>query len=259
MNDLRRDRVDVDELMRRIAAEVAQRRALHAPTGMAPAMVPRPPMSASTLPIRDSYELSDFLALHDAAFVEAAYRGVLRRSADPQGSAHVLAGLRGGGLGKVDVLGRLRYSPEGRARAIQVKGLPAQFAMRTLYRVPVLGYILAWFTHLLRLPGIVRNLEGFEGYGRTQLQMLYASDTAQAEAIDANLAGLRAEIQRAQAQGPRRQDLERLAGELDSLRSRLAEQADTERGEFARLELDIRESQSRLVSTIQESQSRLES
>ena len=40
MNDLRRDRVDVDELMRRIAAEVAQRRALHAPTGMAPAMVP---------------------------------------------------------------------------------------------------------------------------------------------------------------------------------------------------------------------------
>lgn len=228
--------IDLDELLRRLDAEVAQRRAQRGEIVAAPvpASVPRPWTPPRTLAPRDSYALADFLALDDAAFVEAAYRGLLRRGGDPQGSGHYLAELRCGRLGKVDVLGRLRYSAEGRARGVKVRGLPGQFVMRSIYRLPVVGYLVSWFVHLLRLPTLVRNLEQFETYSRTHQHGLYASDLAQAEALDASLAALRADVQRGQAQSIQRQELDRLESDLDLLRTRVADELEESRGLLAR-------------------------
>ena len=167
--------IDIDTLMSRIRAEVARRKGTTASPEtdegndeargrivLSPLPSPNLPKPQFTPAVR--YQLGDFLALHDGGFIEAAYRGVLKRNADPQGRQHFLGSLRNGSLSKIEILGRLRYSPEGRRQSVHVKGLLPAFAMQHAHRLPVVGSLVAFATALLHLPRIVRNLRGFEGY-----------------------------------------------------------------------------------------------
>jgi O-antigen chain-terminating methyltransferase len=70
--------------------------------------------------------------------------------------------LRTGDLAKIEILGRMRLSPEGRAAAVRVTGLLVPFTLRTLRRIPVLGHVLGVLQYVLRLPIIVRNHERLE-------------------------------------------------------------------------------------------------
>jgi SAM-dependent methyltransferase len=162
-----------DELMTRIRAEVARRRRGDSATdhfaapladGDALLVLAPPALSKASFRTAERYALNDFLALHDRDFIEAAYRGVLRRRPDPDGEAHYLGALRRGDLSKTEILGRLRYSPEGRKLKVPVQGLFATFAVQHSYRIPVLGRCLATLSAILRLPLIVRNLQRVESY-----------------------------------------------------------------------------------------------
>jgi hypothetical protein len=59
---------------------------------------------------------NDLLALHDEAFVRAAYRTLLGREADDDGLRHYRACLRAG-LGKAEIIWALTQSDEGRRKA----------------------------------------------------------------------------------------------------------------------------------------------
>ena len=74
-----------------------------------------PMSSSSAIPLGHARvaTIDDVLDLDDAEFVMAAYRVVLQRVPDPAGFQHFLDALRDGRT-KVEVLLRLRYSPEGR-------------------------------------------------------------------------------------------------------------------------------------------------
>ncbi|MFT3791168.1 MAG: methionine biosynthesis protein MetW [Rudaea sp.] len=167
--------IGIDALMNEIRAEAERRKKLAAeysavsldpalgePVELAAMPLPRSPKPR--LPNADRFHLNDFLALHDANFVDAAYRGILVRDADPQGRDHFLASLRAGSLGKIEILGRLRYSPEGRRHGVVVRGLLPAFAAQAACRVPVLGGFVAFALALLRLPRFARTLQGFENY-----------------------------------------------------------------------------------------------
>lgn len=123
----------------------------------------------------ERYALHDLLALHDSDFIDAAYRAVLRRPADPAGRAHYLQSLRNGALSKPEVLGRLRYSKEGRRQGVPVRGLAATFAVQHAYRLPVVGPLIALATAVCRLPRIVRSLQAFEGYQHHRNQLVAAT------------------------------------------------------------------------------------
>lgn len=125
-------------------------------------VVPRQRESEGDIELKARYHLDDFLRFHDEDFVRNAYAGILRRVPDPEGFTKYLAQLRAGRLAKTDIVGRLRYSAEGRAAAVTVDGLAFAFALRTARRVPLLGRVLGIGQYILRLPDLVRNHERLE-------------------------------------------------------------------------------------------------
>jgi regulator of replication initiation timing len=82
------------------------------------------------------------LALHDRAFVVAAYQALLGRAPDPEGEAYYLARLRAG-THKLVILRQLRQSPEGRAFIPGVAGLDRAIKRHRLANLPVVGMLIA--------------------------------------------------------------------------------------------------------------------
>jgi len=172
--------LDVDALMREIRAEIAGRAGVagRAQSGPGPpgfiagarddvevgsGALPRFAESEPGLPRKTEYSVREFLDYHDEAFVRAAYRGVLAREPDPEGGRRFLEKLRSAEFAKVDVLGRMRYSREGRAAGVRITGLLLPFALRTMCRVPVLGHLVEIILDMFRLPQLVRRYQRLEG------------------------------------------------------------------------------------------------
>ena len=92
--------------------------------------------------VSESYDLHDLLAADGAAFVNQAYRVLLRREPDSSGFSYYATRIKSGDS-KIVILGDIRYSEEGRANAVQVKKLrPALFRL-WLSRVPLVGRLIA--------------------------------------------------------------------------------------------------------------------
>ncbi len=116
----------------------------------------------SPLPRKDSYHLRELLNYHGEQFIDNAYLSILQRKPDPQGRNSFLTRLQHGKLTKTDIIGRLRYSREGRIRKVPVKGLSIPFLLHLLYQVPVLGKISRIITAVLNLPVIIKNIQVLE-------------------------------------------------------------------------------------------------
>lgn len=112
----------------------------------------------------DSYNVQDLLLYHDRNFIQNAYLAVLKRGPDATGYRAFIEGLRSGRLNKIDILARLRFSSEGRAKKVHVKGLFFPAAVRQAYRVPILGYLLNLFIAVARLPNAIRHAQQFEAH-----------------------------------------------------------------------------------------------
>ena len=71
----------------------------------------------------DGYHINDFLKFNDQDFVVNAYYGILRRMPDATGLNYFLDKIRQGSFTKIEALGRIRYSSEGRSIGVKVRGL----------------------------------------------------------------------------------------------------------------------------------------
>lgn len=96
---------------------------------------------------------------HDKEFIARAYKGILVRSPDPGAFEHFLERLRDGSLTKIEILGRMRYSPEGREKAVGINGLLIKFVVQTSYRIPVLGRLFRILTGIFLFPEIFRAVQ----------------------------------------------------------------------------------------------------
>ncbi len=95
--------------------------------------------------------------LDDQAFVEQSYRTILGREADSSGLQYHVARLAAGGS-RMELLGTLRYSREGRRVAVAIPGLRTRFLMHRLYRLPLLGRLIRIMTSLAALPVLMRDV-----------------------------------------------------------------------------------------------------
>lgn len=120
----------------------------------------------------DEYHVNDLLKYHDRNFIQNAYLAILKRGPDATGFKAFIESLRSGRLNKIDVLARLRYSTEGRAKKVQVKGLFVPAAVRQLYRLPLIGYALRLSVAIARLPAAVRHQQQFEAHVHAQQQQV---------------------------------------------------------------------------------------
>jgi 2-polyprenyl-3-methyl-5-hydroxy-6-metoxy-1,4-benzoquinol methylase len=115
--------------------------------------------------------LVEYTNYHDEDFVRHAYHGLLGREPDATGWSSNLSALRSGALSKVQILGRMRYSPEGRRRKSPVAGLLPRFLADQAMRVPVLGYVLKLGVAIARLPSEMNQparLEAYVNHGFTE-------------------------------------------------------------------------------------------
>jgi SAM-dependent methyltransferase len=119
--------------------------------------------------------LGELVDCHDEEFVRNAYRKLLCREADAPGLANALERLRSGDWNKIDFLGALRYSEEGRKVDVEVARLRMAYLVRRLFRLPVIGYLLRSAEILLSLPRVLGNAERFEAFTNARLTALQAS------------------------------------------------------------------------------------
>jgi hypothetical protein len=102
------------------------------------------------------YHVNDLLCYHGQTFVKAAYQALLLRSPDRGGFDNYLKLLRNG-CSKIDILGRLRYSKEGKAAGVDITGLRMPFLLRQVCRIPVIGRFVEVLAAIWRLPHFERQ------------------------------------------------------------------------------------------------------
>jgi alpha-D-ribose 1-methylphosphonate 5-triphosphate synthase subunit PhnG len=90
----------------------------------------------------DRHRIDDLLAYDDAAFIEVAYRAALGREPDEDGMRNYLTMLRGG-ASKIQVLGWLHRSREGRRHNAAIVGLTLRYLLDSSLRWPVIGAVIA--------------------------------------------------------------------------------------------------------------------
>jgi hypothetical protein len=126
------------------------------------------------------------------AFVDNAYRTILGREPDAAGFAQQMAAL-GAGANKIEILGDLRYSAEGRQRNVPIPGLRPRYLVAKLGRVPVAGAIVQWIVAALSLPHLLRHQRATEAslavnFGEIRSALAIAEQRfAEAEQRDADL------------------------------------------------------------------------
>lgn len=185
--------IDVDKLMNRIRKAVTARGVDINATNEIPSIVIAPPETEAppagelNLPARleipflnlapnfqvhkdDKYHVNDLLQYHDRDFVQNAYQAILKRQPDSPGYLESIEMLRTGRFNKIDILASLRFSEEGKSKGVTIEGLKVPSIMRSLGRVPVLGYLVKWTIGVLRLPTMVRHQAQSEAYLISQLQ-----------------------------------------------------------------------------------------
>lgn len=108
---------------------------------------------------RLDYAIDDLTGTHYIAFVHHAFRALLKRAPDDAGSATQVR-LLAAGASKAEVLGNLRWSPEGRRVGARVRGLLPRYTLAKLARVPVLGYCVEWGIAFAGLPVLMRHQRG---------------------------------------------------------------------------------------------------
>lgn len=114
------------------------------------------------MPQLETKHVADFFALPLDVFIGEAYRQVLKRPPDATGIENYQRALLRGRLTRIEVLGRLRLSSEGRRHRNSIPGLELAFAIATFYRLPLAGPVAAFISRMLRLPSHLQDRSSLE-------------------------------------------------------------------------------------------------
>lgn len=177
--------LSTEDLMARVRAEIARRRSgsiasdATGESALAPGSIatvlreyplPHWQPAAPRLPEQPQYALNDFLRFDDADFIDVAYEKLLKRPADPVGRRGYLDALRSGAVSKVEILGDLRFSEEGRNQGVHVDGLLLPYKLHRWRHVRVIGWVLGMGIAVWRLPRLAWRLQGMEASAAREAQ-----------------------------------------------------------------------------------------
>ena len=110
------------------------------------------------LETKEVYNLQDFLNFHDEDFIHTAYKILLGRPADQNGLDYYLKYIRKGGR-KEDVLAYLRFSPEGRAKNVKIRGVFPFLILGVLGKIPIINSIVEFVVGVIFLPKTRKNID----------------------------------------------------------------------------------------------------
>lgn len=145
---------------------------------------------------RLDYAIADLTGEHYTAFVDRAFRALLKRPPDEPGFEAQVR-LLAAGAPKAEILGNLRYSPEGRAIGTRVHGLLPRYALAKIARVPVVGFFVSWAIAFAGLPLMLRHQRAADTRSAAQFHEAQANAARIAEDVrgtSARLDGVRGEL-----------------------------------------------------------------
>ncbi|WP_235429811.1 class I SAM-dependent methyltransferase [Xanthomonas sp. GPE 39] len=218
--------MSVGDILRNINAAVLKRKAKNV-TGVDSPLWPENfeiwTAAAPATPQREVYDLGDLLSQDDADFVSNAYRVLLRRAPDSVGFLENIEALRRGAQNKLDVIASMRFSPEGMAVGVPVRGLRLAWLLHRWKRKRLVGPVLSWAHALLRLGRRESQIDWLEvrcarevhRLGRHVNQVVLEAGS-RLEAIEHQLSGLQTRERRLLEEEGRRAAL---APKLDALYS----------------------------------------
>jgi len=184
-----------DPLLSRLAGEIRAEAATLAPPARADAV--RDTDDAAALPAehpqRRDYRLDELVHVHQDAFVERAWRCLVKRAPRPEELLAALDRLQAG-ESKIALLGDLRRSAEGRRHAVRVRGLAPRYAFWRLCRMPVIGGLVERLALIAALPAIAREQRRLgQWLAAREAEPEVASLAAEVAALREELATLRRE------------------------------------------------------------------
>ena len=187
----------------RIERMIRDEMASDQPSQRASAFVPKrsaPPTSGATAqarPDRTGVRLSELTAPDGEAFVEHASSTLLGRPPTASETWERTSELLRGDA-KVAILGRMRFSPEGRRHGTRVEGLWARHIFHSMLRLPAIGAALEWIAGVVRLPRSFRYFRHAEQRNAMEIARLRATNSTLASDLDAFRAEHSAALQLAQ-------------------------------------------------------------
>lgn len=185
--------ISVDEIMWQIQEEVSRQKERAALQSAFPDTPQEPLPSPVKLPRfvreerivdKEAYHVNEFMVFHDEAFVKNAYRGILKREVDSEGLENYLPRLRSADLPKIMILGKLRFSREGKMKGVRVRGLAAPLLFGTLCRIPVAGYFLRLGSDILRIPAILKGIRELENFSLARAGLIAQQQDMLSDAIE---------------------------------------------------------------------------
>lgn len=246
--------MSAEDVMRRIAGKLRDDmpRDFEDEIGVAKSVTQWSPMGHNPL-TKSQYELGEMLQLDDGAFIAHAYRAILHRA--PDDHAHeLLTRLRVGQMTKVEILGNLRFSEEGKRISVHIDGLLLPYRVSLLRKQGAIGQALSWLISIPKNAVWHRRHEWASGKNSADIQSLGKQHNDLATAVHAlerrmELVALAAANATEYAEQAREADkvIERLASVERSLE------------EYGRERSRIVESQGNLKDTLQQLRSDLHS
>jgi hypothetical protein len=110
-----------------------------------------------------NYDISELLIEYDEDFIRTAYLTILKRDVDATGLKDRLTLLRQGNISRIEILGRLRFSPEGKKHSVTVRNLLFLFLLQRMRDAPVIGIFFSYLKGLYLLGNIDRTFEKLNG------------------------------------------------------------------------------------------------
>jgi SAM-dependent methyltransferase len=199
----------------RVEADLARQRN-PLPRRDPPAQPVQPPSNDGIQRERINYAIQELTGANYVAFVDTAFRALLKRAPDDAGMAMQLR-LLGAGAGKAEVLGNLRWSPEGKRIGTRVSGLLPRYALAKLARVPVVGYLVEWSLAFSGLPLLLRHQRAADTMNAAHFDAAVGAQHAHEHrlvALDAAVNRLGAEHDRLNADAEKQRGYERRLDEL---------------------------------------------
>jgi len=148
--------------------------------------------AAKRLETKAEYALGELLRFDDSDFIDVAYRTLLGRNADAAGRQGYLAALRGGVTSKIEILGHIRFSDEGRKCGVHVDGLLLPYKLHQWRHWKLVGPLLGFFMGMARLPRLALRLQSMEARAAEESHQLGAALNRLAVEVREHLASLSA-------------------------------------------------------------------
>lgn len=104
------------------------------------------------------YTMSQFTMYHDENFIDNLYTVLLNKDATNDEKSYYLENLRNGTLSKSQIIIELYYSKEGRKQNIVILGAKKRLILFSLYKLPVVGYLIKLFITIATLPKLIKRI-----------------------------------------------------------------------------------------------------